>query len=218
MIGDDLQQRVTKLNGLVQLQDEQISLQNRTIEQLMQRIETLTNQNSSGDVQTLSEKVNNHTMQLGEISRQLDGPDDVKITSIDTKLNETVRSLKGIEDDLAILNQTLQESRADTRLTQDRFSELNETVPGLREDIRSLSSKIVSQNESIVQLMSTTDVLRSDLTEGSSLTIKDIEEELEIHANRLQNAEAIGQYLVCYYFICILNEKYSFLKMTLFIL
>ena len=32
--------------------------------------------------------------------------------------------------------------------------------------------------------MSTTDVLRSDLTEGSSLTIKDIEEELEIHANR----------------------------------
>ena len=45
--------------------------------------------------------------------------------------------------------------------------------------------------------MSTTDVLRSDLTDGSSLTIKDIEEELEIHANRLQNAEAIGQYLVC---------------------
>ena len=135
MIGDDLQQRVTKLNGLVQLQAEQISLQNRTIEQLMQRTETLTNQNSSGDVQTLAEKVSNHTTQLGEISRQLGDPDDVKITSIDTKLNETVRSLKSIEDDLAILNQTLQESRADTRLTQDRFSELNETVPSLREDI-----------------------------------------------------------------------------------
>ena len=198
MIGDDLQQRVTKLNGLVQLQDEQISLQNRTIEQLLQRIETLTNQNSSGDVQTLAEKVSNHTMQLGEINRQLGGADDTKITSIDTKLNETVQSLKSIEDDLALLNQILQESTADTRLTHDRFSELNETVPGLGEDIQSLSSKIVSQNESIVQLMFTTDVLRSNLTEGSSLTIKDIEEELEIHTNRLQNAEAIGQYLVRY--------------------
>ena len=57
MIGDDLQQRVTKLNGLVQLQAEQISLQNRTIEELIQKIETMTNQNSDAEVQTLTEKL-----------------------------------------------------------------------------------------------------------------------------------------------------------------
>ena len=198
MIGDDLQQRVTKLSGLVQLQAEQISLQNRTIEELMQTIETMTNQNSDAEVQTLTEKIRNHTVQLGELSRQLDSADDTKITSIDTKLNETVQSLNSFKTDVAVLNQTLQESRTDTRLTQDRFSELNETVPGLREDIQSLSSKIVAQNESIVQLMSTTDALRSNLTEASSTTIKDIEKELEIHANRLQNAETVQQYLVRY--------------------
>ena len=137
-------------------------------------------------------------MQLGELSRQLDSAEDTKITSIDTKLNETVQSLNSFKIDVAVLNQTLQESRADTRLTQDKFSELNETVPSLREDIQSLSSKIVAQNESIVQLMSTTDALRSNLTAASSTTIKDSEKELEIHANRLQNAEAVQQYLVRY--------------------
>ena len=138
-IGDDLQQQITQLRGLVQMQAEKLVNQTNLIEELTQRINSLTgvDNGDSTDIQTLNQRLNNHTIEIEELSQRIDTTStqisqhthdstdihlriDTLNSSVNTEIQTVNQRIDDTNNDVNIVDETLSDVKTDVDQQMDR--------------------------------------------------------------------------------------------------
>ena len=192
-IGDDLQQQITKLSGLVLLQSERLANQTEVIEQLSQKLNIQSSANDN-DLEHLTEKINtqNGVNENNSINIQMLSDDFDNITNELEKFNQRIDTIniliqRGSENEsnrFQILNGKVDNHTKELQEFNQRIDNNNEEIGLLDSKLNVLEAKFGTLNETFTQV-------KSDIR---SLTETDLQIELDLTTtnNSLSDLRAIS--------------------------